>query len=443
MTANVTPATDMADSTGSNKQTDAQYRCPHCEATYADERLTRVHITRADDSAHRHHNGLMPEEEIEVLNADGAMIETRSRRPTKIELSNITVDAFPGELSDKRAHILVIATHHPDIDNRRQLTDMVRNRIENGGYDVSPPSAQTVRRALDAFYQPHDAGESVEADDETLADLTPTQQAILIGQLVLPKESNTGIADRIGCAKSYPGQLKGRKEQVVTRVENRIEDGDGLIPVLADELTGDTLVTLIDEGLLSAIPVDLQSIIAEMDLDETSAAKLSDILADSESDAESTRPSQWGSPADHAKGMHAAPPEPFGTSPEDSQDDHASEPDGSDADSPDLVSVSTAGSDSDDSPSETDDDLADSSDDEATGAPDDRSADAGIDRVDDDNGPSAAVLAEIATLQQKVAFFRQTLAPVSEADEQMRLLASFAEQIEQSCEMIVDASESA
>ena len=64
-----------------NPMTTEHYRCEHCGTVYDHELLTRVHITRSDDEAHRNHSGLMPECEIEVVDASGTLRERRSRRP--------------------------------------------------------------------------------------------------------------------------------------------------------------------------------------------------------------------------------------------------------------------------------------------------------------------------------------------------------------------------
>jgi hypothetical protein len=65
------------------------YGCPYCETAYSDERLTRVHITRATDAAHQNRYGLMPEEEIEKRDAEGTVVKTISRRPEELEFGSV------------------------------------------------------------------------------------------------------------------------------------------------------------------------------------------------------------------------------------------------------------------------------------------------------------------------------------------------------------------
>jgi hypothetical protein len=122
-----------------------------------------------------------------------------------------------------------------------------------------------------------------------------------------------------------------------------------------------------------------------------------------EAASETSSDSQWGSPVGHANGMHAIPDDPFGSTNGDSADS-----DGLNSQSSDADLTSTDGIDADET------------------QPDDL--------------PAPAVVTEIAALKQKVAFFRQTVNPVSQTDEQMALLESFAEQVEQSCEAMLDAS---
>ncbi len=404
MTAKATPETEVADSEITNESTDEYvYRCPHCHTTYADERHTRVHITRADDTAHRHRHGLMPEEEIEVINADGEVIDTRSRRPEEVDLTDVTIDDFPADLSHKRKHALVVATRNPETDNRRELTDMVRDRLESSDWETSPPSVPTVSRALDGFYHPHESDEtSIESDEQTLADLTLIQQATIIAKLVLPNEPDTSIADRIGCACSYPGQISDEKEHILTPLQTRLEQGEDIETVLTDGLTADTLAALIDKGFLSEIPLDVQSLATEMDVDEASSGLLATIVEEAAS--ETSRDSQWGSPVGHANGMHAIPDDPFGSTNGDSAESDGPNSQSSDADL-------------------------------------DPTDDIDADEAQPDDLPASAVVTEIAALKQKVAFFRQTINPVSQTDEQMALLESFAEQVEQSCEAMLDASD--
>jgi hypothetical protein len=61
-----------------------------------------------------------------------------------------------------------------------------------------------------------------------------------------------------------------------------------------------------------------------------------------------------------------------------------------------------------------------------------------VDKTDD--SPPADV-SEIISLQEKVKFFKETLEPICDTNEQMILLKSFAEQVEQSCKAMQKAQD--
>lgn len=433
MTAKVNPETDVDGSSAIETDTDEQiYRCPHCEATYAEELLTRVHITRADDSNHRHRNGSMPEEEIEVIAEDGTIVDTRSRRPEDIDLSDVMLDDFPSDISKKQRHALVVATRHPEIDNRSELTELVVDRLETGDWDTSPPSYQTVRRALDGFYNPHDSTNNVQdPDDETLADLTPVQQSIIIARVMLSEEANTAIADRIGCASSYPGQISSRKEHILTELRSRIEKED-IETILADELPANACTALIENGYLSEIPLNVQLLEAKMDIDDSSESEpVVAIEEDTASDISSD--SQWGSPVKNTNGMHAAPETPFGPADHvesDSTDGQPTDGNSGVGDSPNVVGTR---SDTDPGPVSDDNNRAETTTDSESNSDDT------ADSSHDVDASSSAIISEITSLQEKVEFFRATLGPITKTNEQMVLLDSFADQIEQSCETMLKA----
>ena len=423
MTAKAIPDPEMEDSVTTNDSTDEYtYRCPHCDASYADERLVRVHITRSDDPTHRHRNGLMPEEKIEVVDDNGQIVATRSKRPEDVDLSEVSMRDFPTDLTTKRKHALVVATRHPEIDNRRELTTMVNERLADDSWETSPPSHQTVRRALDEFYHPHeDETTAVATDDETLDVLTPIQQAILIGKLALPDEANTRLADRVGCASSYPSQLVERKSHVFAGLKTRIEQGDDVETILADELSSKSLTTLVQEDLLSNLPIDADTVASDLCDGDT----LTHGTETNASDAKSNEP-QWGSPIDNANKMSAGPDDSILAS----AIENSTESNGSS----ETLAVSDSSGTSSSTPSDGCDEVTDSMIDENDT---DGSEIATAETETVSTSGETEIVADIETLRAKVAFFRQTLDPVDDRNGETALVESFAKQVEQHCERML------
>lgn len=434
-----------------------RFVCPHCAASYSDERLTRVHITRADDSAHENRHGLMPEEAIEVHDADGTVLETISRHPSDIELEGVTVETFPADISEKRRHALVVATQNPEVGSRRELTRLTRERLAGEATTVEPPCERTVGRALDAFYQPAEPDPTEQKP--TPADLTPTQQAIWIARAVFPDESNAGLADIVGCAHSYPGQLIRGEPHLFTDLEERLEAGVSPETIVTEELDSGALETLQETELLSDVPVDLEALITKLeDAESSKSDEESGAAADNATDetAETTpqTDSQWGQPTATHNVMRAAPSDPItpkamdqatagGTqrtlSADDSQTEtktEASDPATTAATTADETSVDPA------NPERTATEETQRKDDGGEDAVrhDEQSASLENETADSTAvGTSSAGIdreTELEALQAKVAFFRQTISPVTEPDGPTALLESFAEQVEQHCEAI-------
>lgn len=280
----------------------AAYRCPVCEKTYQHELLARIHITRASDDSHAHRNGLMPEAEIEAIDADGKVIKTITRSPDELEPETLTVEAFPDGLSEKRRHALLIAAHNPYESSAQAITDRIEKRADETGLAV--PGYTTVCRSLKSFYQPPEDDESgAQPDDESITDLTAKQQAIIIARLADPDATEARIADMVGCADSYPGQVYDRAEHVIDNIEAECETDDDLPRVLASELSASDIRTLHERGLLAGIPVSLPT--AEMDQDEAAEA-------DAQTGESADQDGQWGSPVSNQTGLRADPANPFG-----------------------------------------------------------------------------------------------------------------------------------
>jgi hypothetical protein len=450
MTATVNPP-DESNSTDTNA-TDAEnpkspdepsytdeegYGCPHCEATHSDERLTRIHITRAEDNAHQNRNGLMPEEEIEVLDADGNVIERRSRRPDEIDLSTINTDAFPDDLSKKRQHVLVVGTRHPKVDSRRELYRLVKERLADDDFDVESPCEQTVGRAIDEFYHPQASGNTTEGEAESLSDLALKQQAIAITRLVKPEAGNSEIADTVGCATSYPGQVADDKRHVLSTLDDRLADGETPASIIKEEISVDALKDLLEQNLVTDLQLDLEDVAAEMEPADESSTAMGDQQLDDDEPETTGAKSQWGSPTDQHNVMRAAPTSPFPGDPNDEPtDETGTQRTLADADS---VGATT------DQSGETHRDAA-ATDDTASAGESDK------ERVDNDDvnvgapdagpqleGEVSDIITELQLLQAKVAFSRRTVGSMSESYVPPAYVTSLAEQVEQHCKAILQA----
>jgi hypothetical protein len=298
---------------------DKMYRCPHCSATYSDELFVRVHITRGDDEAHQNRHGLMPEEEIEVIDEDNNVIKTISRRPEEIDLTAVTCDDFPDELNAKRKHGLLVATQNPEEDNKRRIAEIVEQQLENKECEIEPPAERTVGRALDEFYHPHMDNTNDNKNVNSLGELTPKQQTILIAKLADSSASGVDIAEMAGCAKSYPCQVVNRYGELLSQLDARVEGGETPQSIIEEELSTDDIATLVNEDLLSELPVNIEAIRPTMNGESSESDSNADaaetISVDNQDEPieQEYDPSRWGSPVDHSTGLEAAPESPIET----------------------------------------------------------------------------------------------------------------------------------
>ncbi|MFB6187801.1 MAG: hypothetical protein ABEI86_13170 [Halobacteriaceae archaeon] len=280
----VDTATPEALGDQTSDETEYEYGCPYCDSSYQHELLTRVHVTRADDSDHLNRNGFMPETEIQILSEDGQVVNTVSRRPESIDSSVTTPHLFPDQLSDQHKHILTVAARNPHETTYSTLAEMVDQRLED--HDIDTPSYATIRRVIRRFFRP-DETEEKQGDErskaETLAALTSKQQAIVLARILSPEASKTEIADQIGCAKSYPTQVLSSADLVVSNMKKKLDQSDNPVEVITDELDDDDIYKLIERDLLENVPIDLEDAVIGSD-----------------------KPT-WGSPVKYQGGMTAAP----------------------------------------------------------------------------------------------------------------------------------------
>ena len=405
-----------------------QYRCPHCNASYHDERHTRVHITRADDDSHANRNGAMPEEAIEVINHAGDVVDTISRRPEEVDFTDVTCADFPDDLSAKRVQTLVVAAHNPTVTTRRRITELVRERLDTDEAETEAPTERTVGRALDDFYYPHEDG-----DDETgteLAELTTLQQAIIITHLDGPDRSNGAIADHVRCAKSYPGQVLDKRAGVVERLAARRTAGESLDAIIKDTLSA-TDLTSISKQLASELSVDLTALRAEM------TTSTDDTTADTP-DAAADGGDDWGTPRSHHGVVTAAPEDHLeGDSddapPTSNRSDQrtligATPVDNRSTDADNNTGVSTEESDTPISsgPSENSSHHTD--------AESGNEVSAGQSVVD----PGADLITQVEEMQRSVRFFAELF---GEGVDDQSLALSLAKQVEKQCEVMLRSAD--
>lgn len=362
-----------------------KYRCPYCDISYQNELLSRVHITRSDDPNHLNRNGFMPESEIQVVNPEGEVVDTVSRRPQEIDASSLSIDAFPDDLSDQHKHILVVAATNAEENTYTSLAEKVDQRLED--HDIRSPSYSTIRRVIRRFYRSQTEGGTIEREDETnskkLTELTSKQQAIIIARLCSPEASPTTIAEQISCAKSYPPQVYELATSIINGLETKVEEGEHLREVLTDELTGDDIRELVNRGLLDDVPINLATVIT---------------------DAEDKK-GGWGPPQHHHGGMTAGPQ------------------------NIDQQSETT------DSESTQQSRLTEAPD----SKPDTLDADDPTDRPFETDAHETVPRSELEALREKVRFVREAF-DYDSADGENKLLISFARQFEERCDKILNTS---
>ena len=386
----------------------AAYRCPICQATYEHELLARVHVTRADDDAHDHRNGLMPETEIKVLDANGNMVATVTRSPDELDPSTLTVDDFPEELSEKRRHALLVAAQNPYETSAQEIKSRLDQRADET--DVAVPGYRTVCRALTSFYQPDD-GTGTGSSGESLAALTAKQQAIVIARLAEPDASEAQVAQMVGCASSYPGQVEERAGHVINRLQTECEAGRELTAVIADELTASDIETLHEQGLVVDLPVQMPAVEAEH-------GESAEGGAETNSEEAARTIGCWGSPVENATRLQADPADPFGE----------------EADTASAAATAAAQS----AGTENDVGRRDSADTRSGRAGGDNAmTDADLDADADIDADAEAgmqeLVGEIELLHQQVAFMINALRRIDDPDPSTARMLAVAQQVRDEC----------
>lgn len=261
--------------TSDSSMPDRHFECPHCDVSYSNETLTRVHVTRNDDDDHVNHDGLMPETEITVRDADTEdYIKTVTRRPKNINVQSITRDDLPEDLTDRHAEIVLVSTWNPYETDYSNLEEQALERFEQCNLD--PLSYSTVRRVIRQFYRDGNTGDRTRnmtsnKQPETLSDGTTKQQAVIIARLAHPEDSDARIAERISTAQSYPSQIYDRFDDVIARLDTKIKNGSDLKTTVVNDLNRDDLGAINDQSLLSDTEVNIDDLIEADELFNTAA----------------------------------------------------------------------------------------------------------------------------------------------------------------------------
>lgn len=370
-----------------------EFRCPYCNVSYQHELITRVHVTRADDVDHLNYNGIMPECDIEVVDDDDNIVDTISRRPGDIDLTVLSAEDFPDDLSEQHRRILLVAAQNLHEESYTTISERVKEHLAT--HSIESPSYSTIRRVIRRFYRPDEHQNQSNStslnNKDTLSDLTAKQQAIVIARVLLPEESDTSIADRIGCAYSYPSQVYDQSEHIIDQLNSLREEGDSLIKTVCSELTKDDINELIQRGLMDELPVELDSTTKyQTGLDET------------------TGRDEWGSPVDHPKTLRAKPDNPLRTAEPNSEDSHTDQVQLNDAVQK-LPEDSTTERTSDETTSDED----------------------SLQQIPRD---------EVIELQDKVAFLREMFDSSQLENRNTELVVALAQQVEERCDMMLHPS---
>lgn len=391
--------------------TTEHYRCEHCGTVYDHELLTRVHITRSDDEAHRNHSGLMPECEIEVVDASGTLRERRSRRPEEIDPTTLTREDIPTDLSPKRTDAVLVAAHNPETSSHATLTHLVETALADT--DRDPPSKRTVSRALAAFYRPH---EDEGPRTRPFGALSPLQQAIIVATLAKPAASAAEIARWADCSESYPPMVRSRRADIIESFKQRLADGESLATIVTETLTTAQQEALAESGHFDAVPVDIEGA-AEKDPDAGETAAATDAMLGARSD-------DWGAPTADNSVMSATPGGTLST-----------EGDGGNTASHEMTAAA------DDTPTATG--AAESaaaptppgtnSNSDAVAATTQSSGDA----TDGEADIIPVVVQRLERLATNLRFFRASIEPIDAPSDEREMLMRLAENTEKQCDQII------
>jgi len=223
-----------------------KYRCGECDAEYETELITRVHISRSDDEVHADMDGLVPEANILKVNQAGEVVGQSLSSPTNIDVHRLGIDDFPSKYNKRERRALLIAAYNPEAGNYRELEDKVNGALRE--YGLTEFSSDELLKLLAEFYRPHithshkdqATGYEIRTSADDFRDLTPQQQAIIVGLLNTDLQKKLLAHDVIGCTKSYPTQVSQNRSELITTFDIRLDD-ESMENILAEELSDENI----------------------------------------------------------------------------------------------------------------------------------------------------------------------------------------------------------
>lgn len=220
-----------------NREDGTVFQCPFCESTYDHEILTRVHITRLNDDAHRNYDGLMPETPVEIDSPEYDDLDRVTRQPEEIDLKSMTVDHLPDDLSPREKRIILIAVYNPYVEKYTELHDRVSGVFDERG--LEPVSYNKVRQTILDFFGPFDQNvDSPDSAKEQYEKMTDKQQLVIDAYLENPSASQSKIAEQAGVSRTYPSQIFSKYDALIDELEAAHDEQD-LGDTDADAATAD------------------------------------------------------------------------------------------------------------------------------------------------------------------------------------------------------------
>lgn len=229
--------TSSTEDSSLNSEDGTVFQCPFCESTYDHEILTRVHITRLNDDAHRNYDGLMPETPVEIDSPEYDDLDRVTRQPEEIDLKSMTVEHLPDDLSPREKRIILIAVYNPYVEKYTELHDRVSGVFDERG--LEPVSYNKVRQTILDFFGPFDQNvDSPDSAKEQYEKMTDKQQLVIDAYLEDPSASQSKIAEQAGVSRTYPSQIFSKYDALIDELEAAHDEQD-LSDTDADAATAD------------------------------------------------------------------------------------------------------------------------------------------------------------------------------------------------------------
>lgn len=244
------------------------YRCAICGEVYPSELLARTHVTRADDLDHCGAAGINATEyvPVEVIDEEGEVLIPLLTACDPRKVNGISVSTVPDdderlpESHDRRHRLIIQATVENFDTDYTDIWERATELIEDEGLEAL--SYENVRRTVRRYFAPRTASKPTIPDGgrERLSDLEPMQQAVIIASLANREASDADIAQRVGCAQSYPSQVRDRASTIISRLEDRIDEKPNVEHAVASELDDRALRELRAREYLGSLGVDIDTL---------------------------------------------------------------------------------------------------------------------------------------------------------------------------------------